>query len=43
MQSELDLEWVDLLLEAKQLGITDEEIREFLEGMTNKKEDLLLR
>ncbi|TYS60064.1 DNA-binding anti-repressor SinI [Sutcliffiella horikoshii] len=28
---DLDLEWVELILEAKDLGITDEEIRRFFE------------
>lgn len=28
---DLDLEWVKLILEAKDLGITDEEIRRFFE------------
>ena len=37
MQLELDLEWIDLLLEAKRLGITDEEIREFLQESTKTK------
>ncbi|CAG9620727.1 anti-repressor SinI family protein [Sutcliffiella rhizosphaerae] len=27
--ADLDLEWVELLLEAKSLGITEEEIRSF--------------
>ncbi|UAL46947.1 anti-repressor SinI family protein [Sutcliffiella horikoshii] len=28
---DLDLEWVELILEAKDLGISDEEIRRFFE------------
>ena len=31
MQLELDQEWVNLILKAKQLGLTIEEIREFLQ------------
>jgi DNA-binding transcriptional MerR regulator len=29
-ENELDLEWMELILEARKLGISDEEIREFL-------------
>ena len=29
-QEELDVEWIYLLLEAKQLGVTPQEVREFL-------------
>jgi DNA-binding transcriptional MerR regulator len=29
-EKELDKEWVDLILEALNLGISDDEIREFL-------------
>ncbi|PAV28055.1 hypothetical protein CIL05_18260 [Virgibacillus profundi] len=34
-----DKEWIDLILEAKQLGLTIEEIREFLQ--TENKEEVL--
>ncbi|WP_339147774.1 MULTISPECIES: anti-repressor SinI family protein [unclassified Sutcliffiella] len=36
---DLDLEWVELILEAKDLGITDEEIRRFFEEV--KKENVI--
>ncbi|MGM0836075.1 MAG: anti-repressor SinI family protein [Bacillota bacterium] len=29
MASDLDLEWVDLILKAKEIGLTEEEIRDF--------------
>ncbi|WP_338751797.1 anti-repressor SinI family protein [Bacillus sp. FJAT-52991] len=28
----IDQEWIDLMLEAKKLGLTLEEVREFIEG-----------
>ncbi|NMH75280.1 DNA-binding anti-repressor SinI [Bacillus sp. RO2] len=36
---DLDLEWVELILEAKDLGISDEEIRRFFEEA--KQENVL--
>ncbi|WP_456276813.1 anti-repressor SinI family protein [Bacillus sp. AK128] len=30
LEDELDLEWVELILEAIQLGLTQQEIREYL-------------
>jgi DNA-binding transcriptional MerR regulator len=29
--NDLDLEWVELILEAKDIGLTEEEIRKFFE------------
>lgn len=39
---DLDMEWVELILEAKDLGISDEEIRRFFEEV-NLKEVLASR
>lgn len=36
---DLDLEWIELILEAKNLGISDEEIRRFFEEV--KKENVI--
>lgn len=37
LDSDLDLEWAELLLEAKNLGITDDEIRKFFEQVQQEK------
>ncbi len=37
IKAELDNEWVQLVLEAKNLGIEKEEIRSFLLGLTSEK------
>lgn len=31
MANDLDLEWVELIMEARDIGLTDEEIRSFFE------------
>ncbi|WP_084288231.1 anti-repressor SinI family protein [Paucisalibacillus globulus] len=36
IQSELDEEWIELILEAKRVGINLDEIREFLETNTTR-------
>ncbi|RFU64019.1 DNA-binding anti-repressor SinI [Peribacillus glennii] len=35
---QLDEEWVELIVQAKEIGLNVEEIREFLQANTNKKE-----
>mgnify|MGYP000952655472 CR=1 FL=1 len=37
-EQQLDLEWIQLIKEAKNLGIEKEEIREFLSSQTEQKE-----
>lgn len=37
-QSDLDREWVELIIQAKEIGLNVEEIREFLQLSVNQKE-----
>ncbi|WP_180954666.1 anti-repressor SinI family protein [Bacillus sp. V5-8f] len=37
-QTDLDPEWVELIMKAKEIGLSVEEIREFLRRTLNEKE-----
>ncbi|WP_082693096.1 anti-repressor SinI family protein [Bacillus sp. FJAT-29814] len=39
----LDQEWIELIMEAKQLGLTVEEIKEFLEQNSNRESQVLTK
>ncbi|MFE7060563.1 anti-repressor SinI family protein [Sutcliffiella sp. NPDC057660] len=36
MANDLDSEWIDLILEAKEIGLTEEEIRDFFYGINER-------
>lgn len=39
----LDQEWIELIMEAKQLGLTVEEIKEFLAQNSNSESQVLAK